>query len=72
MEHKDCIPLYEVRRFLSGLKSTANSKVFLRVEDIDGYHHLCVYLDNTYPEDDIVDINGFRKWYQLKMNKIEE
>jgi len=68
-------PINEVRAFLSGLKDTKNSKVHLKVEQKDGYNYLCVYLDNKYTEGESAvanDINGFRKWYQLKMNKVGE
>ena len=66
----------EVRAFLSGLKNTKNTKVFLRVEQEGGYNYLCIYLDNTYSEAEVTSatnleaLNGFKKWYQLKMNKI--
>ena len=78
--HKDgYISINEIRNFLYGLKNTENSKVYLKVEQHeDGYNYLCVYLDNNYTRDKVTvathldEINGFRKWYQLKINKVGE
>ena len=64
----------DVQYFLKGLKNTPNSRVFVKVEQIEGYNYLCVYSYNTYPEDDIIDvneINGLHKTYQLKLNQFE-
>lgn len=61
-----------LRDFLCGLRNTKNSKVFLRVEQKEGYNYLCVYLDNNYEDERGEIYNGFRQWFQLKMNKVEE
>ena len=74
---EDSTPITEIRRFLSGLRNHKNSKPYLRVEQIDGYNYLCVYLDNSYTEDEVTSVtdlsslNGFKKFYQLKMNKVD-
>lgn len=69
----------EVRNFLSGLNNRKNSKVYVNVEQHDGHNYLCVWLDNNLDPDQIVgdqayldSINGFKKHYQLRMNKVEE
>lgn len=69
----------EVRNFLSGLNNRKNSKVYVNVEQHDGHNYLCVWLDNNLDQDQIVgdkayldSINGFKKHYQLRMNKVEE
>ena len=69
----------EVRDFLSGLNNRKNSKVYVNVEQHDGHNYLCVWLDNKFEPDQIVgdqayldSINGFKKHYQLRMNKVEE
>ena len=68
----------EVRNFLYGLINRKNSKVYTRIEQINGYNNLCVYLDNNYTKEEVAGgmeqlnaINGFKKHYQLKMNKVE-
>lgn len=61
-----------IRDFLYGLKNTKNSKVFLRIEQKNGYNYLCVYLDNNYEDERGELFNGFRQWFQLEMNKVEE
>lgn len=71
-------PIMTVRNFLYGLRNRKHSKPYVRVEEIDGYYHLCVYLDNSYTQDEVTvatdlnEINGFRKFYSLKLNKIEK
>jgi len=69
----------EVRNFLYGTNNRKNSKVYLNVEQQDGYNYLCIWLDNKLDPDQIVgdkayldSINGFKKHYQLRMNKVEE
>ena len=69
----------EVRNFLSGLNNRKNSKVYVNIEQHDGHNYLCVWLDNNFDPDQIVgdqayldSINGFKKHYQLRMNKVEE
>lgn len=67
----------EVRNFLYGHNNTKNSKVYVRIEQVDGYNALCIYLDNNLTQDDVTpvtdldEINGFHKFYQLKINKFE-
>ena len=69
----------EVRNFLSGVNDRKNSKVYVRVEQINGFNYLCIWLDNNLDLDQIVgdqayldSINGFKKHYQLKMNEVEQ
>jgi len=69
----------EVRNFLSGLNNRKNSKVYVNIEQHDGCNYLCVWLDNKLDLDQIVgdqayldSINGFKKHYQLRMNKVEQ
>lgn len=79
-ENKDGFKnITEVRNFLSGLNNRKNSKVYLNIEQQDGYNYLCIWLDNKLDPDQIVgdkayldSINGFKKHYQLRMNKVEE
>lgn len=79
-ENKDGFKnITEVRNFLSGLNNRKNSKVYVNVEQHDGHNYLCVWLDNNLDPDQIVgnqayldSINGFKKHYQLRMNKVEE
>lgn len=67
----------EVRNFLYGHNNTKHSKVYVRIEQVDGYNALCIYLDNNYKQEDVTpvtdlnEINGFKKFYQLKVNKFE-
>ena len=71
----------EVRNFLYGLNNRKHSKVYVRVEQIDGYNYLTVWLDNNYTADEVAggpnpqeylnQINGFKKHYQMKLNKVE-
>lgn len=67
----------EVRNFLYGHNNTKHSKVYVRIEQVDGYNALCIYLDNNYKQEDVTpvtdlnEINGFKKFYQLKINKVE-
>ena len=68
----------EVRNFLYGTNNRKNSKVYLNIEVIDGYYHLCIWLDNNFTADEITggeehlkQLNGFKKFYQMKMNKAE-
>lgn len=68
----------EVRNFIYGLTNHKNSKVYVRVEQINGYNNLCIYMDNNYsPEEvtsvtDLEQLNGFKKCFQLCVNKVEE
>jgi hypothetical protein len=69
----------EVRNFLYGTNNRKNSKVYLNIEQIDGYNYLCIWLDNKLTLDEVCGdkkyldaINGFKKHYQLRMNKVEE
>ena len=69
----------EVRNFLYGTNNRKNSKVYLNIEQQDGYNYLCIWLDNKLDPDQIVgdqayldSINGFKKHYQLRMNKVEQ
>ena len=71
----------EVRNFLYGLNNRKHSKVYVRVEQIDGYNYLAVWLDNDYSADEVAggpnpqeylnSVNGFKKHYQMKLNKVE-
>ena len=71
----------EVRNFLYGLNNRKHSKVYVRVEQIDGYNYLAVWLDNDLSADEVAGgpnpqeylnfINGFKKHYQMKINKVE-
>ena len=67
----------EVRNFLSGLNNRKNSKVYVNVEQRDGYNYICIWLDNNFTKEDINGseeylkaINGFKKHYALRMNKV--
>lgn len=77
LEREGFIDLTIVKNFLAGFKHTKHSKVFLRIEQIDGYNYLCVYLDNNYTADEVTnatrlnEVNGFRKWFHIKLNKAE-
>ena len=69
----------EIRNFLYGTNNRKNSKVYLNIEQQDGYNYLCIWLDNKLDLDQIVgdqayldSINGFKKHYQLRMNKVEQ
>ena len=69
----------EVRNCLYGTNNRKNSKVYLNIEQQDGYNYLCIWLDNKLDPDQIVgdqayldSINGFKKHYQLRMNKVEQ
>ena len=72
----------EVRNFLYGTNNRKHSKVYLNIEQIKGYNYLCIWLDNNYTEDEVAggpnpqeylaQINGFKKHYQLRMNKVEQ
>lgn len=69
----------EVRNFLYGTNNRKNSKVYLNIEQIKGYNYLCIWLDNKLTLDEVCgnkeyldSINGFKKHYQLRMNKVEE
>lgn len=69
----------EVRNFLYGTNNRKNSKVYLNIEQQDGYNYLCIWLDNKLDPNQIVgdqayldSINGFKKHYQLRMNKVEQ
>ena len=68
----------EVRNFLYGTNNRKHSKVYLKVEQHDGHNYLCIWLDNNYTLDEITGdkdylnkINGFKKHYELKMNKVD-
>ncbi len=68
----------EVRNFLYGTNNRKNSKVYLNIDQHDGYNYLNIWLDNNYTLDEINgdqkyldSINGFKKHYQLRMNKFE-
>lgn len=67
----------EVRNFLYGHNNTKHSKVYVRIEQVDGYNALCIYLDNNLTQDEVTpvtdlnEINGFHKFYQMKINKVE-
>ena len=68
----------EVRNFLYGTNNRKHSKVYLNVEQHDGHNYLCIWLDNNYTLDEINGdekylkaINGFKKHYELKMNKVD-
>ena len=68
----------EVRNFLYGTNNRKNSKVYLRVKEQDGHYYLTIWLDNKLTLDEVVgdqayldSINGFREFYQMKMNKVE-
>lgn len=78
LEREGFIDLTIVKNFLAGFKHTKHSKVFLRIEQIDGYNYICVYLDNNYTSDEVTsathlnEVNGFRKWFHIKINKVEQ
>jgi hypothetical protein len=67
----------EVRNFLYGHNNTKHSKVYVRIEQVDGYNALCIYLDNNLTQDEVTpvtdlnEVNGFHKFYQMKINKVE-
>ncbi len=68
----------EVRNFLYGTNNRKNSKVYLRVKEQDGHYYLSIWLDNNLTLEEVCGdqnyldgINGFREFYQLKMNKVE-
>lgn len=67
----------EVRNFLSGLNNRKNSKVYVNVEQRDGYNYICIWLDNNLTSKEINGdeaylkaINGFKKHYELRVNKV--
>lgn len=68
----------EVRNFLYGTNNRKHSKAYLNVEQHDGHNYLCIWLDNNYTLDEINGdekslkaINGFKKHYELKLNKVD-
>lgn len=68
----------EVRNFLYGTNNRKHSKVYLNVEQHDGHNYLCIWLDNNYTLNEITGdkdylnkINGFKKHYELRMNKVD-
>ena len=78
-ENKDGFKnITEVRNFLSGLNNRKNSKVYVNIEQHEGYNYLCVWLDNNLTSKEINGdeaylkaINGFKKHYELRMNKVD-
>lgn len=61
----------DVRRFLYGLKDGKNSKVYLKVNQRDGYNYLDVYVENDFPQDSAESkFNGFHHSFQYKMNEV--
>ena len=79
MEKQGFKNITEVRNFLHGLNNRKNSKVYVNIEQKDGYNYLCVWLDNNLSIDEVVggqeylnQVNGFKKHYQLQMNKVEQ
>ena len=72
----ELVNIDELNRFLSGLRNTKNSKVYLRVEEQDKKYALCVYIDNNLGEESTPEarknFNGLHKVYQSKMNKVNE
>lgn len=69
MNKENLVSIDSLQNFLYGLKDTEYSKVYLGVEQKEGYNYLVVYLDNNYPNNS--DINGLRKSFLMKMNPIE-
>ena len=67
----------EIRNFLHGFNNTKHSKVYVRIEQINGYNNLCIYCDNNYTKDevtsatDLEQLNGFKKRFQKQVNKVE-
>lgn len=68
----------EVRNFLYGLNNRKHSKVYVQIDQHDGHNWLNIWCDNNYTPDEINgdqayldSINGFKKHYQMKMNKVE-
>lgn len=79
MEKKGFKNITQVRNFLSGLNNRKNSKVYVNIDQHDGFNFLNIWLDNNLTNDEVVggqeylnQINGFKKYYQLQMNKVEE
>ena len=69
----------EVRNFLYGLNNRKHSKVYVQIDQHDGHNWLNIWCDNNYTPDEIngdqaylESINGFKKHYQMKMNKVEQ
>ena len=66
-----------LRSFLQGFQNSIHSKVYTRIEAIDGFYYLCVYTDNNYPAGeavsaaDLEQFNGFKKRFQKQFNKVE-
>ena len=61
----------DIRRFLSGLKDGTNSKVYLKVNQRNGYNYLDVYVENNFPEESSESrFNGLHHSFQYKMNEI--
>lgn len=68
----------EVRNFLYGTNNRKHSKVYLNIDQHNGYNYLNIWLDNNYTLDEINGdkdylnkINGFKKHYKLRMNKVD-
>lgn len=70
-EKKGFTPYIFLKNFLYGLKDTAHSKVYVRIEEKNNKYYLCVYLDNNYPSDILEHENGFRKHYEFEMNEVD-
>ena len=73
------VNITEVRNFLYGTNNRKNSKVYINIDQHDGFNYLNIWLDNNLTLDEICgdqkylnSINGFKKHYQMKMNKVEE
>ena len=61
----------DLNRFLDGLKDGKNSKVYLKVNQRDGYNYLDVFVEYDFPEECAESkFNGFHHFYQYKMNEI--
>lgn len=72
------INISEIRRFIYGENNSKHCKVYVRIEEIDGYYYLCIWKDCCFtptevtPATDLSEVNGFRKMFQLKLNKIQK
>lgn len=72
------VNITEVRNFLYGTNNRKNSKVYINIDQHDGFNYLNIWLDNNLTLDEICgdqkyldSINGFKKHYQLKVNRYE-
>ena len=67
-EQEGYTSIKDLRRVLSGLKDRKDSKVYLKVNQRDGYNYLDVYVETNLPQEH--PLHGINHLYQYKMNEI--